>query len=281
MFKRTYTFDLETKNMEFIQKKIKHVLQFMLNFNTRTLSTISFIDKKFDIKGQEDNKILIRQENDKIFVQINGLLTEDQINILSRELDKIIGESEKKEKIKPTKNGLVDKIIKRVVDQGYNINTEDARKFIINFRKKFNRLPEVDEIESIGFGYIMMLHEEMSKENYNYETAWNELLSEEHEHSLLELSSEEHEHSLLELSSDNGEKTLKEAEDKITPDNGVLEIKKQEGRLTCPKCGNQYRTLIRELQDKNNIISNYPRMYGKKYECGKCGTEWKKELNKY
>jgi len=262
MFKRTYSFDLETKNMEFIQKKIKYVLQFMLNFNTRTLSTISFIDKKFDIKGQVDNKILIRQENDKIFVQINGLLTEDQNNILSREMEKIIKESEKKEEIKPRKKGLVEKIIKRVVDEGYNIEKEDARKFIINFRKKFNRLPEDDEIESIGFGYVMMLHEEMSKENYNYETAWNELLSEEHEHSLLELSS------------DNGEKTLKETEDKITPESRVLEIEKQEGRLTCPKCGNQ--SLIRELQDKNNIISNYPRMYGKKYKCGKCGTEWKK-----
>jgi len=48
-----------------------------------------------------------------------------------------------------------------------------------------------------------------------------------------------------------------------------------EGRRRCPKCGNANKALIREMPDKTHIILAYPRMYGKKYKCGLCGTEWR------
>jgi chromosome segregation ATPase len=48
-----------------------------------------------------------------------------------------------------------------------------------------------------------------------------------------------------------------------------------EGRRRCPKCGNTNKTHIREMPDKTHIILAYPRMYGKKYKCGLCGTEWR------
>jgi len=48
-----------------------------------------------------------------------------------------------------------------------------------------------------------------------------------------------------------------------------------EGRRRCPKCGNVNKALIREMPDKTHIILAYPRMYGKKYKCGLCGTEWR------
>ncbi len=32
---------------------------------------------------------------------------------------------------------------------------------------------------------------------------------------------------------------------------------------------------IHEEIDKTNIIMAYPRIYGKKYKCGVCGTQWK------
>ncbi len=47
-------------------------------------------------------------------------------------------------------------------------------------------------------------------------------------------------------------------------------------RRACPKCGNKIHSQIREIVDKTYIISNYPRLYGKKYQCGMCGEEWKK-----
>ncbi len=45
------------------------------------------------------------------------------------------------------------------------------------------------------------------------------------------------------------------------------------GRLQCPACSS---TQIRELEDKDNIISFIPKpIYGVKYHCIKCGNEWK------
>ena len=48
-----------------------------------------------------------------------------------------------------------------------------------------------------------------------------------------------------------------------------------EGRRRCPKCGNANKDLIREIIDKTHIIFAYPRVYGHKYKCGQCGTEWR------
>ena len=54
----------------------------------------------------------------------------------------------------------------------------------------------------------------------------------------------------------------------------LLTIEKTVGRRKCPNCGEENRNLIREFIDKTNIISDYPRVYGKKYQCGRCGTKW-------
>ncbi|TFH31380.1 MAG: hypothetical protein E4G98_00120 [Promethearchaeota archaeon] len=64
-------------------------------------------------------------------------------------------------------------------------------------------------------------------------------------------------------------------EEPVVPEHEVM-VQKGEGRLTCPKCGNSERNLIREVEDPSNIIMAYPRILGKKWICGKCGTDWKK-----
>ena len=48
-----------------------------------------------------------------------------------------------------------------------------------------------------------------------------------------------------------------------------------ERKRKCPKCANTNKAQIREMLDKNNVILAYPKMYGKKYVCGQCGTEWR------
>jgi hypothetical protein len=58
---------------------------------------------------------------------------------------------------------------------------------------------------------------------------------------------------------------------------GVLIIEKKEGRRVCPNCGEENPHMIHESTDKTNIIMDYPRVYGKKYKCGRCGTEWKEK----
>ncbi|MFX1530791.1 MAG: hypothetical protein ACFFBC_06735 [Promethearchaeota archaeon] len=45
-------------------------------------------------------------------------------------------------------------------------------------------------------------------------------------------------------------------------------------RRQCPHCDNDRHMFIYEEIDKTNIIMAYPRIYGKKYKCGKCGTNW-------
>lgn len=52
-------------------------------------------------------------------------------------------------------------------------------------------------------------------------------------------------------------------------------IESSEGRLRCPNCANFNRRTILELIDKKHLISVYPRIYGKKLRCGKCGFEWR------
>lgn len=59
---------------------------------------------------------------------------------------------------------------------------------------------------------------------------------------------------------------------------GIL-IQRGSGRLTCPKCGNNNSNMIREVQDRKNIIHDYPVIYGKKYICGECGSHWRKIEN--
>lgn len=46
-------------------------------------------------------------------------------------------------------------------------------------------------------------------------------------------------------------------------------------RWQCPKCGNNLRSMIREVTDKTVVLSTYPPIYGKKLICGKCGKEWR------
>ena len=60
-------------------------------------------------------------------------------------------------------------------------------------------------------------------------------------------------------------------------DDGIITIEKSEGRRVCPKCGQDRKHMIHESIDKSNIILDYPRMYGKKYKCGKCGCEWREK----
>ncbi|MFX1275920.1 MAG: hypothetical protein ACFFAH_05680 [Promethearchaeota archaeon] len=263
MYSNTQTFEVENKDLEIIQQEIKNLLQNTLDFNTMTESTISFFDKKTSIEELKKNKIVIRQDQKKLLIEVMGNLTEGQNNVLWQELNKIAKLFKSKPQIKISEKELINNIIKRIKAEGFNFKIEDAQKFIINFQRKFNRLPEINEIESIGYGYIMMLNQEMSADNIDYETVWKEKFSEDLEESLVETSSNKK--GLL----------IKEKNDELLTENGYLEVSKPLGRRVCPKCGNQSVNSIRELEDKNFIISEFPKMYGKKYQCRMCNCEWK------
>ncbi len=48
-----------------------------------------------------------------------------------------------------------------------------------------------------------------------------------------------------------------------------------ESRRMCPSCDNTDHKFIYEETDKTHILMDYPRIYGKRYKCGKCGTLWR------
>lgn len=59
--------------------------------------------------------------------------------------------------------------------------------------------------------------------------------------------------------------------------NDLLTIERSEGRRRCPSCGEENKNMIHESTDKTNIINDYPRVYGKKNRCGRCGQEWREK----
>ncbi len=60
-------------------------------------------------------------------------------------------------------------------------------------------------------------------------------------------------------------------------DASILTVEKIEGRRKCPECDTDNPLMIHESVDKSNIILDYPRVYGKKYSCGQCGTIWREK----
>ena len=55
----------------------------------------------------------------------------------------------------------------------------------------------------------------------------------------------------------------------------IVSVDASYGRRKCPQCGNNNKTYIYESIDKTNILMASPRMYGKKFKCGKCAFEWR------
>lgn len=60
-------------------------------------------------------------------------------------------------------------------------------------------------------------------------------------------------------------------------EHGILTIEKKEGRRKCPSCAEENKYMIHEDTDRTVIIMDYPKVYGKKYKCGKCGTIWREK----
>ncbi|MBY8988106.1 MAG: hypothetical protein KGD61_06595 [Candidatus Lokiarchaeota archaeon] len=58
-------------------------------------------------------------------------------------------------------------------------------------------------------------------------------------------------------------------------ENEMLKEEAVTRKKVCPNCGNTNKAQIREFDDKTKIIYTHPRIYGKMYRCGQCGTEWR------
>ncbi|MFX1323299.1 MAG: hypothetical protein ACFFAQ_16820 [Promethearchaeota archaeon] len=272
MLERTHSFGINDRSNTDIQKIMEDVLQKNLNYSTKTaklgksLLRINYFDENIDKELQKENKItILKAPEKKIYVKVNGKISEDQINQLWNELRKNLEISdaleEEVEKVF-SKDEIISNITRKIQDNGYNIVKSDAEIFIENFQERYNRLPKKEEINSIVKGYIIMINQE------------NLIKREEEIKPLTE-----------EASTENSVNIFKETLDKLTTsklstpislrsyENGVLVVEKPLGRRKCPSCGNE--GLIHEIDDKSIILMDYPRIYGKKCCCAECGCEWR------
>ena len=258
MFERTQSFDMNGKKYRGIQVKIENILHEELKFSTNTIKLgesllrITYFDERIDKENQKSNRITILQEPEKrVYIQVRGQLTDDQVEQIWRELKKDLTISmnydEKKEKL-PTKEDIIEVIIESIKLKGYTINNDDARNFLESFQEKYDRLPINQEIDSIVKGYIIMMNEDyLLKKTKTSIVAESALENNFMENSEIETLANSY-------------------------NSSVLVVGNPAGRRKCPSCGDQ--ASIHEVTDKNLVIMDYPRIYGKKKYCGNCGLEW-------
>ena len=261
MLERTQSFDMNGRTYEHIQQKVESILQNNLMYSVNTLRLgkslvrINYYDETIDKEIQKDNRITILKEPEKkVYIQIKGQLTDDQVrqiwSVLESDLT-IPKPNEQKELILPTKEDIIEKLIGILKLKGYNIENYKVKNFIENFQEKYKRLPKDEEINSIVKGYIIMVNEDYlldkAETSIKYETSLKSV-----------------------------EPETKTSEDTLPSNinnNSAEVFKDPSGRRKCPSCGDE--SSIHEVTDKNNVIMDYPRIYGKKKYCGNCSYEWR------
>ncbi len=261
MLERSQSFDVQDKSYDEIQTIMEDVLEKDLSLSIKTkrlgrsLLRISYFDRKIDQEKQKGNRITILQEPDRrVYIQIKGKLSDSQVRQIWSHFEKNLTNSvyiEKIENKKSSKMRIIQEIKHLIELEGYVVKDNDVQTFIENFIEKFNRMPEENEFHSIVKGYIIMSNEEFLKEKI--------------EPQIKNESSGGKRESVLDIIED---KPLNNSyNEPVSP------VKDSVGRRKCPSCGDE--SSIHEVVDKSIILMAYPRIYGKKKYCGKCGYEWK------
>ncbi len=163
------------------------------------------------------------------------------------------------------KDYIVGDIIKEVEEKGLSIEKDYVESFIDNFISEYERLPKKSEINPIVSSYIKILER---KENSS------EIIEKSQRYSSRTVTSKAPRVSFIEknkmLNSIKNEGLFGRSEE-------ILTIPKSQGRRLCPICDDGSWFKIHELIDKNDILCDYPRIYGKKYICSGCSCVWKEK----
>ena len=157
-----------------------------------------------------------------------------------------------------SKDEVVDCIYNKVEELGFNIEKEQVVSFLDNFRRKYNRLPNENEIKPIVLSYMKIYEEE-------------ENLSEPSDQDVFNYGVFDKEIYVGKMENINISSSISKFDDKI------LIIPKPQGRRVCPICGPSNIYKIHEIIDKDEVLCAYPKIYGKKYICDQCGIEWKEK----
>jgi hypothetical protein len=208
-----------------------------------------------DREKQKENRITLLQEpKRRIYIQIKGKLRDEQIAKIWMKLEKDLYLTTKVKEgtvSLPTREDIIYQIIELIKLKGYTIDYEDAQSFLENFQLKYDRLPKNDEITSIVKGYVIMINEDYFSEQIEAFVQPEPLST-----------------SIATIIGGGGREFSAESSNKdaLIPENPI-------GRRRCPSCGDE--SSIREVIDKNIVLMDYPRIYGKKKYCCKCGYDWR------
>jgi hypothetical protein len=163
------------------------------------------------------------------------------------------------------KDYIIKDIIREVESEGFYIEKSNVDNFLDNFVAQYERLPKKKEIGPIVTSYIKLI----KAQNENYSIAQGDGNKGSQSDSIDSFMQ-----NFL-----NKKNLINEINhDKSLYNSGkVLVISKPEGRRLCPICDNDNWFKIHESIDKTDIISHYPRIYGKLYTCSGCGISWKEK----
>jgi len=162
------------------------------------------------------------------------------------------------------KDYIIGDIIKEVEEKGLSIEKNYVELFIDNFIGEYERLPKKSEISSIVSSYLKILETKKFK---------TEIIETPHKSSEAESSEVPSVPFIKKNTLLNSIKT----EGLFGRSGEILTIPKTQGRRLCPICDDANWYKIHELIDKNDIICDYPRIYGKKYICSGCSCVWKEK----
>ncbi|MFW9952680.1 MAG: hypothetical protein ACFFKA_21370 [Candidatus Thorarchaeota archaeon] len=162
------------------------------------------------------------------------------------------------------KEYIVKDIIRGIKKEGYNIEKSNVDDFLENFIAEYERLPKKKEIGPIVTSYIKMMIIERRRSSTNQDNE-NQGSKNKVINSFLQNMLDKK--NLIDINYNKS----------IYNSGKVLIIPKPNGRRLCPICENENWFKIHETIDKSEIISHYPRIYGKTYTCSGCGCAWKEK----
>ena len=291
MYEKFHTFKLKYKNIEDIQIKMKKILFESLKFTTATMCILYYSDEK-DIYKLENNQLIVSQDENRFFIQIKGNLTDEQGSLIWKEFEQYLEESGENITEVEEEN-QIDEHLEECIDIFINklkyIQRTDVEKFLENFQKKYSRLPNIVEIDSIDTEYILTLNKKLLRQKQLVEAKKLKKAEKSDEPEKLSLGLDKEEDESINSLLRHVEKVLseglagkkkdyeKKTEAGKAVQDDILEIKRPVGRRTCPKCENKSSPLIHELEDKTIILSIVPRIYAKKYQCRICNCEWREK----
>lgn len=162
------------------------------------------------------------------------------------------------------KDYIIRDIIKEVEEKGLSIEKDNVELFIDNFISEYERLPKKSEIGPIVSSYLKILETKKIR---------SEIIETPHKSSETESSEVP---SVIIIKKNAMLNSIKN-EGLFGRSGEILTIPKTQGRRLCPICDDANWYKIHELIDKNDIICDYPRIYGKKYICSGCSCVWKEK----